>query len=205
MASISGDAQEPAFKSSAMDSIPQKNIDSIILVSDSIVADRYNKNKSNMTILLAWAGVNMIQGSISATNATGSGVYFFKMNTYWNIANLGIASFGLLQLRKELNRKYTFTHNYLAQQKIEKILLLNTGLNLTYITAGFLLKESGNRRNSLLLQGYGNSLLLQGAFLLVFDLVQYGNHRKNGKILEGYLSNLQIHASGNGMGLRLPL
>lgn len=173
--------------------------------SDSIALDRYNQNKTNMTILAAWAGVNIIQGSISATNATGSGPYFFRMNAYWNVVNLGIASLGLFQLRKELNKQYSLTQNHLAQQKLEKILLLNTGLDLAYITTGLLLKENGNRTSNLRNTGFGNSLLLQGAFLLVFDLVQYGNHRRNSKLLETQLSKLQIQASPNGIGLSLPL
>jgi hypothetical protein len=197
--------QEAALAPRITDTLPKQAIDSIIMISDSIVADRYNKNKSNMTVLAAWAGINIIQGSISATNATGSGPYFFRMNAYWNIVNLGIASVGLFQLRKEWTKKYSFTQNQLAQQKLEKILLLNTGLDLAYITTGFLLKERGNSRNNLQNIGYGNSLLLQGAFLLIFDLVQYGNHRRNGKILEKQLSKLQIHTNGNGIGLRLPL
>jgi len=173
--------------------------------SDSIAADRYNQNKTNMTILAAWAGVNIIQGSISATNATGSGPHFFRMNAYWNLVNLGIASVGLFQLRKEMNKSYTFTQNQLAQQKLEKILLLNTGLDLAYIATGFLLKENGTRTGNLRNTGFGNSLLLQGAFLLVFDLVQYGNHRRNGKLLETQLSKLQIQAGPNGIGLSLPM
>ncbi len=203
IANIGENAQAKHFI--MQDTLPLTALDSLIVISDSIAADRYNKNKSNMTILAAWAGVNIIQGSISATNATGSGEYFFKMNAYWNIVNLGIASWGLIQLRKELTQKYTYSQNQLAQQKLEKILLLNSGLDLAYIATGFLLKENGNRLNNLKTTGFGNSLLLQGAFLLVFDLVQYGNHRRNGKILEGQLSKLQIHASGNGIGLRLPL
>ncbi len=173
--------------------------------SDSIALDRYNQNKTNMTILAAWAGVNIIQGAISATNATGSAPHFFRMNAYWNVVNLGIASLGLFQLRKELNKQYSLTQNHLAQQKLEKILLLNTGLDLAYITTGLLLKENGNRTSNLRNTGFGNSLLLQGAFLLVFDLVQYGNHRRNGKLLETQLSKLQIQASPKGIGLSLPL
>ncbi|MEO0066256.1 MAG: hypothetical protein RI983_1582 [Bacteroidota bacterium] len=173
--------------------------------NDSIVTERYNQNKTNMTILAAWAGVNIIQGSISATNATGSGPHFFRMNAYWNLVNLGIATMGLFQLRKELNRHYTLTQNHLAQQKLEKILLLNTGLDLAYVATGFLLKENGNRTGNPRNTGFGNSLLLQGAFLLVFDLVQYGNHRRNGKLLETQLSKLQIQAGHNGIGLSLPL
>ncbi len=185
------------------DTVPE--ISQLQKLCDSIAVDRYHQNKTNMTILAAWAGVNIIQGSISATNATGSGPHFFRMNAYWNLVNLGIASIGLIQLRKEMNRKYSLTQNHLAQQKLEKILLLNSGLDLAYIATGLFLKENGNRTGNLRNTGFGNSLLLQGAFLLVFDLVQYGNHRRNGKILEGQLSKLQIQAGPNGIGLSLPL
>ncbi|WP_051416941.1 DUF6992 family protein, partial [Sediminibacterium salmoneum] len=175
MVPFTGGAQTAENQDPPKDSSMVLNKQRLQQWSDSIATDRYNQNKTNMTILAAWAGVNIIQGSISATNATGSGPHFFRMNAYWNLVNLGIASVGLMQLRKEMNRKYTLTQNHLAQQKLEKILLLNTGLDLAYIATGFLLKENGNRTGNLRNTGFGNSLLLQGAFLLVFDLVQYGN------------------------------
>lgn len=202
---LAGGAQTTEMQRRPTDSSGVMDVRLLQQLSDSIATDRYNQNKTNMTILAAWAGVNIIQGSISATNATESGPYFFRMNAYWNLVNLGIASVGLFQLRKELKRSYTLTQNHLAQQKLEKILLLNSGLDLAYIATGLLLKENGNRLNNLRNTGFGNSLLLQGAFLLVFDLVQYGNHRRNGKLLEGQLSKLQIQASPNGIGLSLPL
>lgn len=170
-------------------------------LSDSLTADRINKNKTNLTILAAWAGVNIIQGSISATNAKGSAKSFFRMNAYWNVVNLGIAAYGLTMLRKQINRQYSFSQNYVEQQKTEKLLLLNTGLDAAYIATGFYLKERGARLNKDQATGFGNSLILQGAFLLVFDLVQYGNHRRNGKILEQQMGNWNLGLSPNGIGL----
>ncbi|MDD2793984.1 MAG: hypothetical protein PHD73_12445 [Sediminibacterium sp.] len=173
----------------------------ILRISDSLAADRLNRNKTNLTILAAWAGVNIIQGSISANNAQGRDRYFFNMNSYWNLVNMGIATYGLIRIKKDLARKYSYTQNLLEQQKLEKILLLNSGLDLAYIATGLYLKERGTRLNSEQSAGFGNSLILQGAFLLVFDLVQYGNHRRNGKILERQTAKLQIGPSGNGIGL----
>ncbi len=158
-----------------------------------------------MTILAAWAGVNIIQGSISATNAAGSGKYFFQMNTYWNLINLGIAGWGLVQVRKELSKKYSFAESYQAQQKLEKILLLNAGLDLGYIATGLYLQERGNRLNKDQGIGFGNSLILQGGFLLIFDLIQYGNHRRNGKLMDHALRNLQFSAAPNGIGFTYTL
>lgn len=62
---------------------------------DSIAVERIKLNKNNMLILGAWAGVNIIQGSISAGNAKGSGHYFHQMNAYWNRVNLAFAGLGL--------------------------------------------------------------------------------------------------------------
>jgi hypothetical protein len=177
------------------------NLHGQAIFHDSLTADRINKNKTNSTILATWAGLNIIQGSISATNATGADRYFFKSNVYWNLVNMGIAVYGLVGVRKELNRTIGFNENLIAQQKTEKLLLLNTGLDLAYVSTGFYLRERGARINSESATGIGNSLLLQGAFLLVFDLVQYGNHRKNGKILEQKLGNWQLAARSNGIGI----
>ncbi len=170
-------------------------------LSDSIATDRYIKNKTNLTILASWAGVNMVQGMVSATNAKGADKYFFEGNAYWNLFNAGIATYGLFQLKKEVGKKYTLAENLLAQQKLEKLLLLNTGLDLAYITTGLYLRERGDRLNNDQANGYGGSLILQGAFLLFFDIVQYGNHRRNGKILEKASTQLQIMPTSTGVGL----
>ncbi|HJV20316.1 MAG TPA: hypothetical protein VJ552_10600 [Sediminibacterium sp.] len=173
----------------------------ILRISDSLAADRLNMHKTNLTILAAWAGVNIIQGSISANNAQGRDRHFFNMNAYWNLINMGIATYGLIKIKKGLARKYSYSQNLLEQQKLEKILLLNSGLDLAYIATGLYLKERGARLNREQPAGFGNSLILQGAFLLVFDLVQYGNHRRNGKILEQQMGNLQFGPTRNGIGL----
>lgn len=200
-------AQEHSEHIPSADSARKPAVDSlftdtaILRISDSLAADRLNRNKTNLTILAAWAGVNIIQGSISANNAQGRDRYFFNMNSYWNLVNMGIATYGLIRIKKDLARKYSYTQNLLEQQKLEKILLLNSGLDLAYIATGLYLKERGARLNSEQSAGFGNSLILQGAFLLVFDLVQYGNHRRNGKILERQAGNLQFGPAGNGIGL----
>lgn len=200
-------AQEHSIAFPVADSIRKPVADTLFAdtallhLSDSLAADRLNRNKTNLTILAAWAGVNIIQGSISANNAQGRDRHFFNMNAYWNLVNMGIATYGLIRIKKELARKYSFTQNLLEQQKLEKILLVNSGLDLAYIATGLYLKERGARLNSEQSAGFGNSLILQGAFLLVLDLVQYGNHRRNGKILERETGNLQIGPTGNGIGL----
>jgi len=168
---------------------------------DSIARERIQLVQNNMYVLGAWAGANIIQGTISASNTNGSEHFLHQMNAYWNTVNLAIAGVGLLGIRKQLKQPHSLNSNLRAQHKIEKILLFNTGLDLAYIATGFYLKERGTRLNNDRNKGYGNSLLLQGGFLLIFDLIQYGQHRRNTKWLEERQSKLELGLGGNGLAL----
>lgn len=168
---------------------------------DSIAGERIKLVQNNMYVLGAWAGANIIQGTISASNTHGAEHYLHQMNAYWNTVNLAIAGVGLLGIRKQLQKKHSLNSNLKAQYQLEKILLFNTGLDLAYIATGFYLKERGTRLNNDRNKGYGNSLLLQGGFLLVFDLIQYGQHRRNTKWLEQRQGKLQLGLGGNGLAL----
>lgn len=168
---------------------------------DSVGRERLKLQTNNSWVLAAWAGANIVQGTISAGNANGSDRAFHQMNTYWNTVNLGIAGLGLWAARKQLRKPITAETNWREQQKIEKWLLLNTGLDAAYIATGLYLKERGNRLGQDQPTGYGNSLLLQGGFLLVFDIIQYIENRRNGKILEKNRTDWQFGPSGTGIGL----
>ena len=176
-----------------------------ITIPDSVASRRTVLNKTNMTVLLAWSGANLVQGSISAGNLKGSPHYFHQMNAYFNIINLAIAGYGLYEVRKQMNKKLSLLQNLRQQQKIESLLLLNSGLDLSYITTGLYLRERGTNKLNEQTKGYGGSLILQGSFLLVFDLIQYIEHRQNGQLLNKYLGNLQFASTANGVGLIMPL
>jgi hypothetical protein len=197
--------KEPISKMLVDSSIKQGDTLKPNSIPDSVAARRNILNKTNMTVLLAWSGANIVQGSISAGNLAGSAHYFHQMNAYFNVINLAIAGYGLYEVRKQMNRKLNLYQNLQQQQKVESLLLLNSGLDLAYITTGMYLRERGTNHLNDQTKGYGGSLMLQGGFLLAFDLIQYIQHRQNGKLLNKYLSNLQLATTANGMGLVLPL
>lgn len=174
-------------------------------VMDSVAKRRNELNQTNLTVLLAWSAANIVQGSISAGNLNGSKQHFHRMNAYFNTVNLAIAGYGLYRLQQTKKIHYTLADNVKAQQKISSLLLLNSGLDLAYMTTGMYLQEKGNNQNNDQTKGYGSSLILQGAFLLVFDLIQYVQHQQNGKLLNQYLGNLQLTTTQNGVGLVVPL
>lgn len=168
---------------------------------DSMAVARATLQKNNMWVLAAWAGANIVQGSISAGNAKGSDHYFHRMNACWNTVNLTLAGLGLWAAKKQLAGIHTAERNWKEQQKTEKLLLLNSGLDAAYIMTGLYLRERGNRLNRDEPLGYGGSLILQGSFLLVFDIIQYAENRSNGKLLEKSMSGWQLGTTENGVGL----
>ena len=127
-------------------------------------------NQTGMLVLGSWALANIATGFIASNYTSGSNKYFHQMNGFWNLVNLGIAGFGYY------SNNFNSLNLHQAIEKsldIQKALLFNSGLDLAYISGGFLLREIAKQKPTLndRLTGYGNSVILQGAFLLAFDLV----------------------------------
>lgn len=162
---------------------------------------RIQINTTGMKILGGWALANMAIGSVSYFNSTGKKKYFNQMNVMWNVVNLGLATAGYFGAKADLNQQLTLAQSLNDQQKIEKILLLNAGLDVGYMATGLFLNERGKNKSSERLKGYGQSLLLQGAFLLIFDGSMYAIHQKNGKGFDKILEKMSFNFDGKQMGL----
>ncbi|MFC3415044.1 DUF6992 family protein [Algoriphagus hitonicola] len=163
---------------------------------------RLEYNKKGMLILGSWAVGNMIWGGLAARQQSGELKAFHQMNLYWNSVNLVIAGLGYWQATKE-SPGTDFWQTMEAQQGIEKILLVNAALDVAYMAGGFYLKERGLRKSNERLIGFGKSVILQGAFLLVFDGIMYGFHHAHSRELPGFLE--QVSLGPTGFSLRIPL
>ena len=148
-----------------------------------------------------WATTNFIASGIGwATVPTGEAHYFHQMNVLWNTVNIGLAIPGYLKARKA-NSSLSFSETIRMQHQTEKIFLINSGLDIGYMAGGLLLRSSAKTNISKQHQfnGYGNSLLLQGGFLFLFDLTAYiihNNHSK--KSLDKLLNSVQFGSTGIG-------
>ncbi|NVJ87315.1 MAG: hypothetical protein HWE15_13475 [Algoriphagus sp.] len=163
---------------------------------------RLDYNRKGMLILGTWAIGNMIWGGIAAGQTTGEVKAFHQMNLYWNSVNLLIAGFGYWQATQNPdNLGLLETIN--AQNSIEKILLFNAALDVAYVSSGFYLKERGLRKSNLKLQGFGKALMLQGAFLFVFDGVMYAFHQQHGQEIPAIFEQLTLGLTG--FSLNIPL
>lgn len=132
-------------------------------------------NRGGMLTLGSWALLNFAVSTPGwfLTDKDSTWHYVHEMNVAWNLVNVALAGFGYYGLGSELASPPV---DALAAAELsntmQKILLFNAGLDVAYITAGAMmlwLGDSENRR----LRGYGASLIAQGGFLFVFDLVLY--------------------------------
>jgi hypothetical protein len=147
-------------------------------LTDSYEAEQ-DFRKHGMMVLGSWATLNIAGGLIGRANTTGSDKYFYEMNAIWNGVNLGIAALGYYGA-VNLAQPETALDLYKSQMKMDKTLLFNAGLDLAYMAGGFYLMERSRRSSSNKperLKGYGQSVILQGAFLLAFDLAMVLVHR----------------------------
>lgn len=131
---------------------------------------------TGMLILGGWAAANLIVGGYGWSKTTGQEKYFHQMNFMWNLVNLSIAGFALYSNAHTSIETLSISEVVTKHLKTEKVLLINAALDVGYVGTGFLLRHYSTKSDKFnsLLKGYGNSLILQGVFLLVFDLSLYG-------------------------------
>lgn len=163
-------------------------------------------NKRGMTVLAGWALLNLAASGTLIFNSEGVDKNFHIMNTAWGAVNMAIAGFGYFGALDDpagFGRYETFNE----QKFIEQFLLLNTGLDLAYVIGGFYLRERSerfavtNRNRYERFRGFGHSLILQGSFLLVFDLTLFFIHKVHGgNNLPALLENIQL--GWNQVGIR---
>ncbi len=144
---------------------------------------RLKQDQWLMLSLGTWAGANITAGSIGwATAQQPELKAFHQMNVMWNTVNLGLAVPGYLRARNT-KAVLSLSQTLSEQQKTERIFLFNTGLDVAYMTAGFLLRSMAlnNQAKADQFNGFGNGLILQGSFLFAFDLTAFAIHHRHGK------------------------
>jgi hypothetical protein len=166
--------------------------------------ERQQIDQQLMVGLGTWVASNFaLSGYGWATAANEQTKYFHQMNVMWNTVNLGLAVPGYFRA-KNANSDLNNAQTWEAQKKTQKIFLINSALDLAYMTSGLVLRQQENidAAKQAQFQGYGNSLLLQGGFLLLFDLSAYWIHQHHGRISQEK-GSIQLQPSSNGIGLRL--
>jgi hypothetical protein len=131
--------------------------------------------------------------------------HFHEMNVMWNTVNLGLAVPGYLKAKRE-GKALTLEEMIKEQKKMETIFLVNDVLDLGYIATGIWMRNEAVNQGvkADMFKGYGNSLILQGSFLLAFDAYAYYLHRNHAKHLP-MLDKVSVHTSGARVALIVAL
>ena len=163
-------------------------------------ARRIHTDLTGMKVLGAWGIVNTVGGIVGAIAAYDTKwKRFHEMNAAWGVINLSIAGLGYIGARRELGKHYSATQDLHRYEATKRLYLLNGGLDGLYIATGIFLKEHAKHSSqSDLYRGFGSSLVLQGAGLLLFDITMFTAHQNQDKRWYRALQGLSI--SGNGIG-----
>lgn len=84
---------------------------------------------------------------------------FHQMNVGWNVINAGLASYTL------------YDDAPVVPKKMARIFWINSALDIVYVASGAWLRAEGVKQENPQWVGWGESIMLQGGFLLVFDSV----------------------------------
>jgi hypothetical protein len=145
--------------------------------ADTVRDESADLQSGSMQLLLGWSVGNLVTGGVGAALTDDPELRAFALgNAAWNTVNLGIAVGSLASLPRTRART---DPDEIARgaRSLENALLVNGGLDLAYLGGGVALLAVGKHRGRDDLRGYGESLLVQGAFLLAFDSVLWARHR----------------------------
>jgi len=152
----------------------------------------------------SYALANIAVGAFSAGRGERTEAhYFHRMNVYWNVVNLGIAGLGLIGSRNARPENETLSEAVSRHEGMKRTLLFNTGLDVAYVAGGAYLIERGRNHpdDRARLTGFGKSIIVQGGFLFVFDLVHYALFKRRGDKQQ----NILLGRTSEGIGLVIPL
>lgn len=135
--------------------------------------DRLSTSRVGMIVLGSWAVANMGSGAIGfAVEQQNERVRFIHLgNLLWNSVNLALA---LISVISEWNldpASFDAKKSLLASERLEKVFFINAGLDVAYCLGAAFMWQRGEAIGDQRLVGFGQSFLVQGAFLIVFDAV----------------------------------
>lgn len=149
-------------------------------------------NKNGFLTLGTWSVINLATSGIGYYRGSGENKYFHQMNLAWSGINLGLAIPGLIEAYVKPEFDLTSAQTIRKNQKLQKIFLFNTALDIAYITTGLFLRplSENNPMKELQIRGYANAIILQGGFLFLFDSTMYFLHNRHFK--SSFNENLEI-------------
>jgi hypothetical protein len=161
---------------------------------------RLEYNKHGMLIIGSWALGNIATSSFKLSPGIPETQAYHQMNMAWNAVNLVIAGFGYYSsIHGAVD--LSLAESIHEQNSISKILLFNSALDIGYMIGGaYLMERSKTSDQQARLNGFGKAVIVNGAFLLVFDSLMYYIHANHeNSILVPILEGIQLGPQSIGL------
>lgn len=146
--------------------------------------ERVELTRAGMWVLAGWGAASVGVGAV------GYGVaddrrweQFHLMTIGWGAIDLALAGASLWGADAGAAAGLSVAESLDAQLWLERVLLFNAGLDVGYLGLGAWLWERGVRKGDARLRGFGQAILVQGAFLLVFDATLFWLEAGHGEAL----------------------
>jgi len=167
-------------------------------------ASRNKRTEAGLKTLGGWSIANIAASGYFYYYSTGSEKHFHQMNVVWNGINIIIAGASLIPKQKNV---LDLTKTLQFQSNIESIYIANAMLDLVYMAGGLYLTEKAKNdfEHRDKFNGWGNSIIMQVAFLLLLDTTMFIVHKRNGKKLYKLMDKVTISTSGLGIKLGMQL
>ncbi|WP_201982895.1 DUF6992 family protein [Hymenobacter rubidus] len=131
-----------------------------------------------LAVLAAWVLLNLVGSGyyLARADRRQPAYYFHGMNVCWGLVNAVLTCWGVLHLHFIAPAALQTSDLVQAQLSNENLFLLNAGLDVAYVMTGFYLRAlavAPGQRHAARLWGFGQSLWVQGGFLLGFDALMW--------------------------------
>jgi len=120
--------------------------------------------------LLLWSTLSIVAGIILQSRRAPFWRAFGQQAIGWGAIDAGIALFGQRGLAQKLARGYANNEQAKDMRVLRALLWANAGLDVLYVAGGLQLMGTRSRTDAGG-RGHGAGIVVQGAFLLIFDLV----------------------------------
>lgn len=136
----------------------------------------YKQQQNSLLLLSGWSATNLVASPIFCKNlysAESKSDYFHQMNFNWNLINAGICGVSHFLVHRDSRKPWNLNDISSRKSKAEKSITFNMGLDILYVITGFILNQNANesKGNLNINKGYGNSLMIQGGYLLLYDAI----------------------------------
>lgn len=165
---------------------------------DDFDARFYRIIQKHLAVLGWWSILNLLAGVAALLFLVGFWYYFLMMGLIWGLINFFIT---MVIFEHTFYRKFTKGGSAYAridaQRHVDRLMFLNIGIDTAYIFVGLWLREHGwvnGVEFPDLWSGFGWSIIVQGLFLLVQDVLMTRLHHINYERAEPYFEELMIGA-----------